>query len=94
MTSKEVDEVKLVLENGEEFQFLVDTLFAANEKKRDKKNKGKKERTNGIDVTDLVSPHKDKKGRWMTVALSGYDSCKFTSRDNAGRVYKCPHCAK
>jgi hypothetical protein len=51
----------------------VDTLFAANEKKRDKKNKGKKERTNGIDVTDLVSPHKDKKGRWMTVALSGYD---------------------
>lgn len=60
----DLDEIKLVLESGEEFQFLERIVCIESEKKIVHKNREKEETKCGIDITGLLQEtrSKDKKG--------------------------------
>jgi hypothetical protein len=87
----ELDDIQLVLESGEVFEFP-DIVHPSSKRKRDRKHKDKERK--GIEVTDAVQHHKDKKSRWLTLLRPGHDECKFISSKSTGRLYNCDHCSK
>ena len=97
MSDKEIEEVNLVFESGKTFELPEILGLVSKERKRDAKKKAKElsnDILKGIDVTQAVETHKDKKGRWLTITTPNCERCKFNSSDKAGRVYTCSHCAR
>lgn len=94
----DLDEIKLVLESGEEFQFLERIVCIESEKKIVHKNREKEETKCGIDITGLLQEtrSKDKKRIkiFNTLGRNLYgNECKFSSKDK-GISYACSHCPR
>jgi len=89
MSTNELNEVKLVLQSGKEFEFV--GVFI-NEKKRDRKKEEKEEAAEGIDVTKFVVLRHSKKGNILLVDLHDFKGCSFKTiggGSNTKKAYTC-----
>jgi hypothetical protein len=95
LTDDELDEIELVLEIGEMFEFpeTTESLGTSKslEKKRDQKHKDKKE-VKGINVTAKIDKKKTKTATFTIIKDPMYSACLFKSVGGSTYEYTCSHC--
>lgn len=75
LEEEDLYDIQLVLANGQSF-VLNKCNYTIPERKRDKKAEEKKEEKTSIEVTEIVTNHKDNT-RWITLDSTQYKLCKF-----------------
>ena len=90
LEEEDIDDIELVLANGEPF-ILNDGNSRIAEKKRDKKHKDKEE-VKGMNVTAKIDKKKTKTATFTIIKDPMYSACLFKSVGGSTYEYTCSHC--